>query len=329
MMMLKWGVLGAGSVAHRRAIPAINEADDAMLLALFNRTEEKAKQMAEEHGAKRYYTSVDELIADEELNALYVSSPTYLHCEHVLKAAEHGLEILCEKPMAMNVEECEKMIKACEENNVSLQICFLFRFHSIYRNIKKLIDEGELGEIIEVRMPILKHLRVTEGGWRIIKSQGGGGSLMDLAAHSVDIFRYLLGEISQVTAFCSTFINDYEVEETGSVMMTMANGAHAITDTSFVVSGCDIVSEIYGTKGWVLVYNDNGWMVKTVLNGEVKVEKTQWENLYRAQFEHIARCVMGEEEPIITGMDGLKNIQALSAAYEAAETGRVIKLSQH
>ena len=323
--MLKWGVLGAGSVAHRRAIPAINETDGAMLLALFNRTEEKAKQMAEEHGAKRYYTSVDELIADEELDALYISSPTHLHCEHVLKAAERGLQILCEKPMAMNVEECENMLKACEENNVSLQICFLFRFHSIFRNIKKLIDEGELGEIIEVRMPILKNLRVPEGGWRIVKSQGGGGALMDLAAHSVDMFRYLLGEISEVTAFCSTFINDYEVEETGSVMMRMENGAHVITDTSFVVSGCDIVFEIYGTKGWVVVYNDDGWMVKTVLNDEVKVEKSEWQNLFRAQFEHIARCMAGEEEPIVTGMDGLKNIQALNAAYESAEIGKVIK----
>jgi len=324
--MLKWGVLGAGSVAHRRAMPAINEADNAVLFSLFNRTEEKAKQMAEEHGAGKYYTSVDELIADEELDALYISSPTYLHCEHVLKAAERGLEVLCEKPMAMNVEECEKMIKACDENDVSLQVCFLFRFHSIFRNIKKLIDEGELGEIIEVRMPILKTLRVPEGGWRIVKLQGGGGALMDLAAHSVDMFRYLLGEISEVSAFCSTFINDYDVEETGTIMLRMANGAHAITDTSFVAAGCDIVFEIYGTKGWVLVYNDNGWMVKTVLNGEAKVEKTEWENLYRAQFEHIARCVAREEDPIVTGMDGLKNIQALNAAYEAAETGKVIKL---
>ena len=324
--MLRWGVLGAGSVAHRRAMPAINEADNAILVALFNRTEEKAKQMAEEHGAKRYYTNVDALIADDELDALYISSPTYLHCEHVLKAAERGLTVLCEKPMAMNVEEGEKMIRACAASDVSLQVCFLFRFHSIFRNIKKLIDEGELGDIIEVRMPILKTLRVPEGGWRIVKSRGGGGALMDLAAHSVDMFRYLLGDISQVTAFCSTFINDYEVEETGTIMMRMANGAHAITDTSFVASGCDIVFEIYGTKGWVLVYNDDGWMVKTVLNGEAKVAKSEWENLFRMQFEHIACCVTGEEEPIVTGMDGLKNIQALNAAYEAAETGKVIKL---
>jgi len=326
-MTLKWGILGAGSVAHRRAIPAINKSENGELHALFCRTEEKAKQMAEEHGAKRYYTNVDELIADEELDAIYISTPPYLHCEQTLKAAERGLEIMCEKPMAVNVAECEEMIAACEKNRIGIQICFLFRFHSCFQNIKSMIAAGQLGEIIGARMPIFKASDHPEGDWHTIHAEGGGGSLMDQGAHSVDLMRYLMGEIAEVTCFCSTCADVYkDVEDVGTMLMQMENGAHAIANTSFVIPVYDIVFEVYGTKGWVLVYNDNGWHVKSHIDGEVKVEPSQYEDLFQMQFEHIARCVSGEEKSIITGIDGLKNIQAISAAYESVRMGRTIKL---
>ncbi len=326
-MTLKWGVLGAGSVAHRRAIPAINKADNAELHALFNRTEEKAKGMAAEHGAKRYYTDADALIADEELDAIYISAPPYLHCEYALKAAERGLEILCEKPMAMNVAECEQMVNTAKQNNVGLQICFLFRFHSSFQKIKAMIDGGQLGDIIKLRMPLNKWSGHQEGDWHTILSKSGGGSLMDQGAHNIDLIRYLGGEIAEVTALCSTFLDIYEVEDTGNVLMRMASGAHAIAETSFVIPVGDVVFEVHGTKGWVLVYNDDGWMVKTCIEGEKKIEPSQYEDLFQMQFEHIARCRAGEEKPIVTGMDGLKNIQAISAAYESARTGQVIKIT--
>ncbi|MFQ6043859.1 MAG: Gfo/Idh/MocA family protein, partial [Candidatus Poribacteria bacterium] len=246
MALLKWGVLGAGSVAHRRAIPAINKAENAELHALFCRTEDKARRMAEEHGAKRYYTNADELIADEELDAIYISTPPYLHCEYTLKAAERGLEIMCEKPMAMNVSECEKMIAACARNRVGIQNCFLFRFHSCFQKIKSMIDEGQLGEIIGARMPIFKVSGHPEGDWHTIQAKGGGGSLMDQGAHSVDLLRYLIGEISEVTAFCRTFAEVYkDVEDVGTILMKMENGAHAIANTSFVVPVYDVVFEVY------------------------------------------------------------------------------------
>jgi predicted dehydrogenase len=327
MALLKWGVLGASSVAHRRAMPAINKAEKAQLHALFSRTEAKAKQMAEEHGAGRYYTNADELIADEELDAIYISTPPYLHCEYTLKAAERGLEIMCEKPMAVSVAECEQMIAAAEKNRVGIQICFLFRFHSCFQQIKSMIAGGQLGDIIGARMPIFKVSGHPEGDWHTIRTKGGGGSLMDQGAHSVDLIRYLIGEISEVTAFCSTFAEVYkDVEDVGTMLMKLANGAHAVANTSFVAPVYDVIFEVYGTKGWVLVYNDNGWHVKTNLNGEVKVEPSQYEDLFQMQFEHIARCVSGEEKPIITGMDGLKNIQAINAAYDSVRTGRTIKL---
>lgn len=325
-MALKWGVLGAGSVAQRRAIPAINRAKGAALHALLSRDVERARRLAREYDAQKYYITVADLLSDPELDAIYVSTPVYLHCEQTIQAAERGLHVLCDKPMAMNPEECQRMIDACKANGVHLQICLLFRFHSCFQQIRNWVNEGRLGRIVQGRMPLLKAYPIPPDAWRGDPAKGGGGCLMDLGAHSVDLLRYLIGEVSEVSAFCNNAIHHYDVEETATVMMRFVNGAQAITDVSFSVAGCDLVIEVYGTDGWVLVYNDNGWQMKTFIDGQHQVSPSQYEDLYQFQFEHFARCVTEGESPIVTGFDGLRTNQILAAAYESDRTGRSIQL---
>lgn len=327
-MALKWGVLGAGSVAQRRAMPAINKAKDAELHALLSRDAERAQRLATEHGARTYYTTVQDLLSDEILDAIYVSTPVYLHCEQVIEAAERGFHVLCDKPMAMNTEECQRMIDACEANGVHLQICFLFRFHSCFQGIKNWVAAGRLGQIIQGRAPFLKPFPIPSGAWRGNPDQGGGGCLMDLGAHGVDLLRYIIGEVSQVSAFCNSVLHGYDVEETGMIMMRFENGAQGFVDTSFAAAGCDLVIEIYGTDGGVWVYNDDGWKIKLSTNNESQIINSQFEDLYQSQFEHFARCVMDGEQPIVTGVDGLRTNAILAAAYESDQTGRAISCTE-
>ncbi len=326
-MTLKWGVLGAGSVAQRRAMPAINKATDAELYALLSRDAGRAQQLATEHGARMSYTTVDALLSDDALDAIYVSTPVYLHCEQVIEAAERGFHVLCDKPMAMNTAECRRMIDACQANGVHLQICFLFRFHSCFQQIKNWIAAGHLGQIVQGRVPFLKPFPIPTGAWRGDPDQGGGGSLMDLGAHGVDLLRYIVGEISHVSAFCNSVIHGYDVEETGTVMLRFENGAQGVVDTSFAAAGCDLVLEIYGTDGWVWVYNDDGWKIKLSTNGDSQVIDSPFEDLYQYQFEHFARCVGDGEPPIVTGIDGLRTNQILAAAYESNRTGQTVSCS--
>ena len=323
-MALNWGVLGAGSVAQRRAIPAINKAKDAELYALLSRDAERARRLATEHGAETYYTRVAELLSDDVLDAIYVSTPVYLHCEQVIEAAERGFHVLCDKPMAMNREECQRMIDACKANGVHLQICFLFRFHSCFQQLREWAAEGRLGQLVHGRVPFLKPFPIPPGAWRGNPDQGGGGSLMDLGSHGVDLLRYILGEVNQVSAFCNSDVHGYDVEETGTIMMRFENGAHGFVDTSFAAAGCDLVIEIYGTDGWVWVYNDDGWKIKLSTDGESQILDSQFEDLYQYQFEHFARCVVEEEEPIVTGVDGLRTNEILAAAYESDRTGKAV-----
>ena len=327
-MTLNWGVLGAGSVAQRRAMPAITKAKNAELYALLSRDPERAQRLATEHGAQRYYTTVEELLSDETLDAIYVSTPVYLHCEQVIEAAERGFHVLCDKPMAMNTEECQRMIDACQANGVHLQICFLFRFHSCFQQIRNWVTEGHLGQIVQVRVPFLKPFPIPPGAWRGNPDQGGGGSLMDLGSHGVDLLRYILGEVSQVSAFCNSVVHGYDVEETGMIMMRFENGAQGFVDTSFAAAGCDLVIEIYGTDGWVWVYNDDGWKIKLSVGSEPQIIESQFEDLYQYQFEHFARCVTEGEQPIVTGEDGLRTNEILAAAYESDRTGQAVSCSE-
>lgn len=324
MQQLKWAVLGAGDVARRRAMPAINKTKNGRVFAIFSRAEERAKRIAEDYGAERYYTDVDQLLSDDDIDAVYISTPPYLHCEHTCLAAEHGLDIVCDKPMAMNPAECEKMIDACEINRVSLQICYLFRFHSCFIKIKNLIADGKLGQVVQARMPIMKW-SVRED-WRRELKKSGGGAIMDIGSHSIDLLRYVIGsEVTEVSAFCSNRLRQYETEDTGVTMMKFENGAYAFTDTSFSTPGGDIVFEVYGTDGSVVVYNDNGWKIKTLIDSESNIESSQYEDLYQFQFEHFARYLNGEEKAVVTGIDGLKTNQIIEAAYQSNRTGKTIK----
>ena len=324
-MTLKWGVLGAGSVAQRRAMPAIQKATGAELHALFSRDATRAKQLAAEHNATTSYNSVDDLLTDTELDAIYVSTPVNLHCEQVIAAAERGLHVLCDKPMALTPQECEQMIDACNANNVHLQVCFLFRFHSCFQQIKAWVDEDRLGQIVHGRMPFLKKYLLTADEWRAQPDKGGGGCMMDLGPHSIDMLRYLIGEVTEVTAFCDSTIHNYQVEETGAILMRFENGAQGFTDLSFSVAQCDIVLELYGTESTVSVINDDGWKIHTNFDDEKRVIASQYEDLYQHQFEHFAECVTTGIAPLASGNDGLRASVILDAAYQSARIGQVIQ----
>ncbi len=327
-MTLKWGVLGAGSVAQRRAMPAINKAKNTELHALLSRKTDRAKRLADAYGATNAYTTVDALLADEALDAIYVSTPVHLHYEQVVAAAERGLHVLCDKPMALTPQECREMIAACDANSVHLQVCFLFRFHSCFRQIRAWVNAGRFGQIVHGRMPFLKQYQLMPDEWRAKPEEGGGGCFMDLGSHSVDLLRYLIGEVHTVSAFYNSAINNAAVEETGGIVLHFDNGAQAFTDLSFSVPHCDIVLELYGTEGTVWVYNDNGWKMRTHFEGETQLIPSPYEDLYQHQFEHFAECVRHGVPPATTGTDGLRTNEILAAAYSSGKTGQIVSLSQ-
>jgi predicted dehydrogenase len=176
-------------------------------------------------------------------------------------------------------------------------------------------------------MPFLKQYQLVPDEWRANPEEGGGGCFMDLGPHSVDLLRYLIGEVSAISALYNRAVHSAAVEETGGILMHFDNGAQAFTDLSFSVRYCDIVLELYGTEGTVWVYNDDGWKIRTHFDDGKQLIPSEYEDLYQFQFEHFAECVERGVPPRITGIDGLRANEILAAAYRSGQTGQVVPCS--
>ena len=291
-MILRWGILGASGIAHRRTMPAIQQAEQAELRALMVRDKGRARKLAEEHGAQAYYDRVEDLLSDRKVDAVHVATPVYLHRDLVVQAAEQGKHVLCEKPMAMNAGECREMIAACSANGVMLQMGLVLRFHPALREVREIACSGELGMIVEARTQLLKWMPRQGDSWRIKPEMAGGGAIMDIGSHAIDLLCYLLGDVVEVSAFTGHRVFGWEVEDTGRVMLGFRNGAWGTVSVSFGVPHVESFLEAYGTEGTLLIYSDihhvEGWRVRMYVRGEMKEWEAHGVVLYRELVESLS-----------------------------------------
>jgi len=322
VIALHWGVLGAGSVAQRRVIPTMQSLDGHGVSALMVRNMKRAQTIATQLNVPKAYDQVDALIHDENVNAVYISSPVHLHCEHVLAVAKSGKHVLCEKPMGMTVSECEQMMDVCDEAGVHLQVCFVLRGWAIYHRIKKMIADQAFGKIVEIRAHLAKWTPFDDGGWRLDPAQSGGGVLMDMGAHYLDLFRFLVDDFSQVSYMGSSDVFGWQVEDTAFVTTRFKNGAHGVMGVSFAIPNNGNVLEIYGTKGSLFL--GSGLRIVTE-QGETN-ESVTFPDYFSGLLTNFGDCVNGMAEPIASGMDGLRNIEVIEAAYQSGREGRMITL---
>src|SRR6202171_5873745 len=145
MKQLGWGLIGCGDIAQKRVAPAIRDSTTSELIAVNRAQSELAADFAKQFGARRWYLDWKKLLGDEEVDAVYVATPVHLHAEQTIAAAEAGKHVLCEKPMAMNVRECDRMIAACRRRNVKLGVPYYRHFYPVVDRIKAIVKSGEIG----------------------------------------------------------------------------------------------------------------------------------------------------------------------------------------
>ncbi len=327
--MLKWGVIGAGGFADRRVIPQILEAKGCELEAVMVRDRERAEKIAGKHGAKKAYDSVEKLLEDAEIDAVYICTPLYLHREHALLAAGKGKHILCEKPMALNQRECEEMIAVCREAGVKLMIGFMMRFHPVHRKAKELVEKGTLGDIVLANIQNFLWYPRTEGAWRQTPELGGGGALMDVGSHCIDLLSFLLGEVKKVSGTVANAIFDYPVEDTSLLTLQFKGGAHGVVENSFAIPHRENHLEIYGSKGTLLISRSIGpfkdFQMKLITEEGEKIFVIPYEDPYRKEFEEFVKAVEEDTLPPIPGEAGKENIKIIEAAYlSSREKGKFV-----
>ncbi|MEW6754619.1 MAG: Gfo/Idh/MocA family oxidoreductase [Candidatus Latescibacterota bacterium] len=320
--MVRWGVLGAGSVAQRRVMPAMTACPDCRLEALMVRDAERARQLASRFGARRSHGRVEDLVADPQVDAVYVSTPVGLHCEHVLAAAAHGKHVLCEKPMALSADQCRRMIAACEAAGAHLEVCFVLRGWPVYQRIRALLQSGRLGRLVEARAQLAKWTPRQPGEWRLDATASGGGALMDVGSHYLDLLRFLLGEFRRIACLHTSAVFGWPVEETALALIEFCSGAHGTLSVSCAVPHGGNVLEVYGTQASLLL----GRQLTILAPGGEETETAEYPDYYSGLLAHFCRRVTQGGEALASGLDGLRNVEVITAAYHAAREGRVVEL---
>ena len=342
---LKWGVIGSGGIAGRRTIPeGIAGARNAELSAVFDINRQVNAEMAKEYDAAQA-ASFNELLGTN-IDVIYIATPAHVHAEQVRACAEAGKHVLCEKPLGMTVAEAENMIELCRQKSVKLGCAFMMRFVAQHQKALRLIKEGRLGQPVYARAQLSCWYPPLEGAWRQDPATGGGGALIDMGGHCIDLLEMFFGRITRVSCFVNNGVHNYKSEDSAIAMLFFENGALATVDTFFCIpdNSSKNVLELYGSKGSILAkgtigQKPAGRMVAFLeqdgkdydaqqarAEAQATIIEPEPVNTYQAEIEEFSRAIIDDREPAISGELGLRSQKILTACYESARLGKVIEV---
>jgi predicted dehydrogenase len=343
--IVKWGVIGSGGIARRRTIPeGIVPAENAALAVVYDINARVNHEVANEFGATAVESLGDLLAAD--IDAVYVASPVNLHLEHVKACAGAGKNVLCEKPLGISVTEAEEMLRLCEEAGVMLGTALMMRFVEQHKEALRLVETGALGIPVYARAQLSCWYPPLEHSWRQDPATSGGGSLMDMGSHCIDLLEMFFGEIVWVSCFTNRQVHDYQSEDSAVAMLYFKNGALATVDNLFNVPDNSVrnVLEIYGSKGSILAQftigqGPAGDMKATLEQGATGYDARQERaegvvldisptpaNTYEAEIMEFSNALIEGRRPLNSAGIGLRNQKVLAACYESARTRRAIQI---
>ena len=345
---IRWGVIGSGGIAQRRTIPeGISKACNAELSVVFDINAQVNAQVAKKFGVKAA-KSIESLL-DADIDAVYIATPAGLHTSQVQTCAKAGKCILCEKPLGMTVAEAEAMIKTCRQMQVKLSCAFMMRFVAQHAEALKLIREGKLGKPTYARAQLSCWYPPIKGAWRQDPATGGGGALIDMGGHCIDLLEMFFGKVARVSCFVNNIVHDYKSEDSAVAMLFFENGALATVDTFFCIpdNSSKNVLELYGSKGSILAKGTIGQGPAGEMVAFLEQEDKDYDaqqarteaksmiiapepvNTYQAEIEEFSQAIIEDRETLIGAELGLRNQKILAACYESAKQGELVKVAQH
>jgi predicted dehydrogenase len=274
MNMVRWGIIGCGDVTEFKSGPGFQKAKNSRLVAVMRRNGELAKDYAQRHNVPKWYDNAEALISDPEVDAVYIATPPSFHKEYTLRAAQAGKPVYVEKPMALNLEECQTMIEACKKAGVPLFVAYYRRALERFLKIKELIDSGMIGDVRFLNILFFQPNSIDpekELPWRVLPEISGGGLFVDLAPHMLDFLDYILGPITSVQGFASNQLSLYPAEDIVSGVFRFQSGVQGIGTWCFSSFRKNDNTEIIGSKGKISFSTFDAQPIKlTTLNGETE-----------------------------------------------------------
>ena len=342
---LRFGVIGCGGIADRRTMPGMLLAEHVEITAVMGPNAERTETVRQKYNAKRAYTDEKELLADPEVDAVYIASPVIRHAEQARLAADAGKHILLEKPIAMSCEEGQAVLEYCASKNVRVAAGLMMRFGTQVNNMKRAIAAGKIGQVVSGYSQFTLWLPAQAGNWRLFKEKSGGGCMMDMAVHTIDLVEYISGmRVTRVASMNETITFDYDVEDTSTLLLRLENGAQYVVQTNFNIpdEAADWRMEFFGTRGKLIgstvIGQDDGGSVHAlylekngaydpaqVHSAQQGIELTgDFGNLYTRETESFALSILNGTPLTAPAEDALHIQRIMEAAYRSGEKKIII-----
>ena len=326
---VRWAVVGTSDFALDWLARGIKLGRNSALAAVVSRDPVRAATAAQRVGAPHSFTSI-EAIDTNLVDGVFLSVPNTEHESMTIAAAKRGLHVICEKPMAPTVEECQRMIDAARHNHVLLAVAHCMEWTSAVVKTRALLAEESIGTVLHADIRMSGNSPPTPGGaWRQDDPLAvGGGPLYDLGVHALDTITRLLGPVNRVSALIERRLYSYTAEDTSTLLLRFNSGAHGIMQSHFTCPQNSF--EIQGTKGRIW---SNEWLGREVA-GDLHLQQGDQitnfplavTNVYVPQIEHISDCVLSGQPTIISGERGMANIAIIRAAIASARSGQAVIL---
>ncbi|MFA5015033.1 MAG: Gfo/Idh/MocA family oxidoreductase [Actinomycetota bacterium] len=332
-------LIGAGRAGEVHGDVYNNYVKNSEIIAVVDNDAGKAKNLANKYNLKEnsIFKNLQNAIKNIKIDAVVITTPTFTHPDYVIDAAKNKIHVFCEKPMAITVKDCDRMIRACKDAGVILQIGFMRRFDPGFIYARDLLDKGTIGRPIIIKS--LTHGPGLPGNWALdIKKSNG--MLAEVNSHDFDTIRWLSGaEYEKVYAVAENF-NSPEIGkifpdfyDTATVSLTLKNGTMGIIDSVCpCFYGYDARAEVIGSHGVMFIGNlqDSTTITCNRENGIVINQTLSWKKrfheAYIAEDRHFVECIVNKKKTIASGEDGKKAVAAVIAANESISKGKPIKI---
>jgi predicted dehydrogenase len=323
---MQWGLIGAGDIVRRRVAPALMESPSSDIVAVSRARGELAASFAADIGARRWHPRWQDLVADPDVHSVYVATPVHLHAEQTIAAAEAGKHVLCEKPMAMNVAECDRMIAACRTHGVRLGIAYYRRLYPAVLRVKAIVDAGEIGQPVFAQMNAFEYFDPAPDHprrWLLNPAIAGGGPMMDFGCHRIEVLLHLFGAVRRTASIAANAVFDRDVEDTAAVLLHFEQGPCAMVAVTHASHERQDTLQVFGTRGSIQVDELNAGRLRIRTGNEERVE---WHppaaNVHRPLIDDFVDAVRMNREPAVTGDMGRAVSDIEDQVYAVVSSGR-------
>jgi predicted dehydrogenase len=347
MKKIRWGVLGAAGIADRRSIPGLVASEHAELAAVMEIDAALAEKIRAKYGCKSAYTDENALIADPDVEAVYIASPVAYHARQALACIAAKKPFLIEKPLALDAATAKQIADAADAAGLPAACGLMMRFGSWHHVIRDTIRSGKLGKVVSAKAQFTCWYPDMPGAWRQAMATSGGGSLMDMGVHCIDLIQYALGSKAvKVAALIDTRANRYDIEDEATILFQLADGTHATVEASFCIpdSAAAWRMEFAGTKGTIVATETLGQVdggtvsIKLDDQGGYNAQQDKGQaaatvegparfgNMYGREFDSFSLSLLEGKAVEVPLADAVQVQRVVEAAYESAKTGRFVSL---